>query len=435
MQLKKITIEGFKNIKNITLNFEDIVSLISLNNYGKSNVLEGINFAFTFINASNKLRDTMMGWYRGIPLNIENDSQNFMVDFYFYEDFFYDDYDDINNNIINYGFEFVWDKNNNSGKRIVKEWLRLKKDKKNHRFYNVIKRVNNKCYYKSSENGRCDKFLYVDDNELVLELLLKRDYVYYYPIIIRLLNTRVYIDKNLNFNNTFKDEYVVLKDIKNFDLVEDCNIPRVVYNLKKEYKREYDLLIDSFCNLFPNITNIIVKENILDNIPEDIELPEDIPYTITNKMYTIYVKDKNLNQVLNIDQLSDGTKRIFFLLTHLVLAKINNISLIALEEPENCIHPKLLQQLVILMDRLSGDCKIIISSHSPYILDCVNTSSVYVGKPNDYGLADFSKINDRKIYSLYRDAEKYSSSVGQYLFELLSGDELDLEMLFDYLEN
>lgn len=435
MQLKKITIEGFKNIKNITLNFEDIVSLISLNNYGKSNVLEGINFAFMFISASNKLRDTMMGWYRGIPLNIENDSQNFTVDFYFYEDFFYDDYGDINNNIINYGFEFVWDKNNNSGKRIVNEWLRLKKDKKNHRFYNVIKRVNNECYYKSSVNGRCDKFFYVNDNELALDLLLKRDYVYYYPIIIRLLNTRVYIDKNLNFNNTFKDEYVVLKNIKNFDLAEDCNIPRVVYNLKKEYKREYDLLIDSFCNLFPNITSIVVKENILDNFPEDIEIPEDIPYTITNKMYTIYVKDKNLNQVLNIDQLSDGTKRIFFLLTHLVLAKINNISLIALEEPENCIHPKLLQQLVILMDYLSGDCKIIISSHSPYILDCVNTSNVYVGKPNDYGLADFSKINDRKIYSLYRDAEKYSSSVGQYLFELLSGDELDLEMLFDYLEN
>ena len=107
MQLKKITIEGFKNIKNITLNFEDIVSLISLNNYGKSNVLEGINFAFMFISASNKLRDTMMGWYRGIPLNIENDSQNFTVDFYFYEDFFYDNYGDINNNIINYGFEFV----------------------------------------------------------------------------------------------------------------------------------------------------------------------------------------------------------------------------------------------------------------------------------------------------------------------------------------
>ncbi|WP_287777444.1 AAA family ATPase, partial [Megamonas sp.] len=159
------------------------------------------------------------------------------------------------------------------------------------------------------------------------------------------------------------------------------------------------------------------------------------PYTITNKMYTIYVKDKNLNQALNIDQLSDGTKRIFFLLTHLVLAKMNNISLIGLEEPENCIHPKLLQQLIILMDRLSGDCKIIISSHSPYILDCVETSNIYVGKPNDYGLADFSKINNRKINSLYRDAEKYSSSVGQYLFELLSGDELDLEMLFDYLEN
>lgn len=430
MQLKKITIEGFKNIEKITLSFENIVSLISLNNYGKSNVLEGINFIFKFIRASDELRDEMMGWYKGIPLNIKNDYQNFIVNFCFYEDSLQEKY----SNIIDYGFEFIWDKNDNSGKKIVKEWLRLKKDKKNHRFYNVIKRVNNECFYKASVNGRCDKYFNIKDNQLALDLLLKKDNLYYYPIINKILNTRVYIDKNLNFNNTFKDNYFILKTVKKFDLVDDCNIPRVVYNLKKEYEKEYDLLIDSFCNLFPNITNIVVKENITDTF-KDLEMPDDIPYTITNKMYTIYVKDKNLNQALNIDQLSDGTKRIFFLLTHLVLAKMNNISLIGLEEPENCIHPKLLQQLIILMDRLSGDCKIIISSHSPYILDCVETSNIYVGKPNDYGLADFSKINNRKINSLYRDAEKYSSSVGQYLFELLSGDELDLEMLFDYLEN
>ena len=69
----------------------------------------------------------------------------------------------------------------------------------------------------------------------------------------------------------------------------------------------------------------------------------DAPYTVTNKVYSMYVKDKNINQPLDFKWLSDGAKRIFLMLTYAIVADINNLALIAFEEPENSIHPALLQ--------------------------------------------------------------------------------------------
>lgn len=428
MILDSVTIKGFRNIKKVTLNFDGITSIISLNNYGKSNILKAIDFSINFIKAENILRRKMMGWRRGIPLNKMLEANNFMVDFRFSKEI---------NNIkykINYGFEFIWDKDDNTGKRIIKEWLRIKEDRRGHRFYELVRRNFTEGYYRTRRNTSCNKRIKVKDDELVLDLLLKQDELYYYPIIIDLFNVKVYLDEHLDASNLFEEDFLVLRNGKKFDINAINNIPRIVYYLKEEHISKFNLLIDAFCKLFPNITDIIVREHVLDT-PADFNIPDNLPYTISDKVYTMYVKDRNLNQAINIEELSEGTKRIFLLLTHLTIATINNITLIALEEPENCIHPKLLQQLVILMDILSGDCKIIISSHSPYILDCVDTSNVYVGKPNNYGLADFAKIKDKKIKILYKDAEKYSSSIGQYIFELLSGNELDFEMLFDYLEN
>ena len=148
----------------------------------------------------------------------------------------------------------------------------------------------------------------------------------------------------------------------------------------------------------------------------------------------MYVQDTNLNQPLDFLGMSDGAKRVFLMLTYIILAKINGYHLIVLEEPENSIHPSLLQSYLSILSELSGECRIVVSSHSPYIIQYVNTNYIYIGKPNSNGIADFSRIDSKRMKYLLTDAADSSDSVGNYIFELLSGGEADNEILLSYLE-
>ena len=39
--------------------------------------------------------------------------------------------------------------------------------------------------------------------------------------------------------------------------------------------------------------------------------------------------------------MSDGAKRVFMILTKIIVSSVSNVSLIAIEEPENSVHPGL----------------------------------------------------------------------------------------------
>ena len=133
--------------------------------------------------------------------------------------------------------------------------------------------------------------------------------------------------------------------------------------------------------------------------------------------------------------LSDGTKRLFTLLLYAVMANRAELSVIAIEEPENSIHPALLQDFLNILSQLAGNCKILLASHSPYILQYVNTENIYIGRPNQYGLANFSKISAKKQKNLMREVRKEGCDVGSYIFDLLSGSNNDTELLNNYLED
>ena len=69
MKIKSITVGGFKNLKQTKLLLSSITPIISTNNYGKSNLLEAIDFGTDFLSFNPKDRKRLMGWVRGIPIN------------------------------------------------------------------------------------------------------------------------------------------------------------------------------------------------------------------------------------------------------------------------------------------------------------------------------------------------------------------------------
>jgi hypothetical protein len=69
---------------------------------------------------------------------------------------------------------------------------------------------------------------------------------------------------------------------------------------------------------------------------------------------------------VNIGFLSDGTLRVAEMLIDLIRP---NASVVLLEEPETAVHPALLGQVLNLVDTYSSDRQVVISTHSPMVVD------------------------------------------------------------------
>ena len=426
MKLLSVSIEGFRNIKKNSIEFGDgITSLVSTNSYGKSNLMLAINFAIDFIKADSKEKENMMGWVSGIPFNYHVQDQNFVAEFMFTVKI------DANIFTVNYGFEFEWIKNQ-GGKQIIKEWLAVKEDDKSQKFTKLINR-DKKALYKSSATGRCNVALSVSGSELMINKLLAEENLYYYDIVKQLNKIKIHYERHLDASLLYVMFPLMLKEKDEFDLNSIDSIPRTMYKLKNKYPEKYRILESAFLQLFPNITEIDVKEIDIGQL-HDINVPSDAPYTVPNKMYSMFVRDANLNQPLDFMSLSDGAKRVFTMLACTVIADIIGISLIEFEEPENSIHPGLLQSYLTVLSQLANECRIIVASHSPYIIQYLDTRDIYIGKPNDQGLADFARVEKKKINQLMRDASSEGNSLGSYVFELLSGGEDEVAILMNYLE-
>lgn len=426
MKLKSIKIEGFRNIKEGEIIFgSEITSLVSENSYGKSNFMEAIDFAVDFIKANAPVRNSMMRWKQGIPLNKKTEKRDFRADFSFETEFQGEEYE------INYGFTFVWIKND-GGRRISSEWLNARKVDGGKKYIKLISREE-RSLFKSSQTGRCSSVIKIADDELIVNKLTNYDDLYYMSILEEINNISVYVERHFDASNLYQKNPLVLKGEEETERMDFSDMPRMVYRLKKYHRSKFDLLTDTFKHLFPNITDIEVQEfDIGKN--QRINISNDAPYTISNKVYSIFVQDENLNQPLDFTSMSDGAKRVFLMLIFTVVANIQNMTLIAFEEPENSIHPSLLQGYLRVLTQLAGECKIIVASHSPYIIEYVSTENIYVGKPNSYGLAEFARIDANKVKRLENDAMNSGVSVGGYIFELLSGGEDEINLLNTYLE-
>ena len=146
------------------------------------------------------------------------------------------------------------------------------------------------------------------------------------------------------------------------------------------------------------------------------------------------VTDRLLLQPLRFESLSDGAKRIFLMLTYATIADVKGLSMIAMEEPENSIHPNLLQNYLDILSQLVDDCKIIFTSHSPYIVQYLNPRSIYIGVTSENGSVDFRRIASSKVNALLKDAVQYDRSVGDYIFNILSTADAE-ETLKAYVES
>jgi predicted ATPase len=423
MKIQAVLIDGFKNLSNVKITFDNITALVALNNFGKSNVLSGIDFGLAFIKASIDDKMEMMANSNLIPINQRMQSRNYKFEVEVLTEDGGQEYR------IQYGYEFSWQCDEDEEPEIVSEYLKIKLDEKGQKYTQLISRTKESALYKSSETGRCSSKIKVEPSELVVNKLRAYDELYYAEIIRKLNGMRIYMENNLDAKSFYQPGPIIRKGFEN-EMINADNLPRVIFNLKKQNPDKFELLKDVYFQLFPDIEDVIVKVFKI-NASEGDQFPDDAPFIFTNSIYVLFVKDRNLANPINFSMMSDGAKRVFMILTKIIVSSVSNISLIAIEEPENSVHPGLFKAYMQIISQLLDDCKVIITSHSPYIISYLQPAWIHVGVNRMPGVAEFFTFKKSGQKQLENDAEEFKMSMGDYLFSLLADTENNLG---DYLE-
>jgi len=165
-------------------------------------------------------------------------------------------------------------------------------------------------------------------------------------------------------------------EIKNSVITESgLNLPATLYrlNLQIEGYDLYQMLANKMKGLVENIKNIHVDKDD------------------KRDLLTVQVTFKN-GLTLPAQSLSDGTLR--FLGLAVIQENSSNSGLICLEEPENGINPKKIDEMVDLLESMAVDTKfevdadnplrqVIINTHSPIVVESVHFSSLYLAKTKE----------------------------------------------------
>jgi len=101
----------------------------------------------------------------------------------------------------------------------------------------------------------------------------------------------------------------------------------------------------------------------------------DAKKTALESRWTLQVTEEKIRGAINPSSVSDGTIR---LLALMVIAHLGEegAHLIAVEEPENGVHPHLCEHLISVFRHTSKRSQVLATTHNPAFLDCLNPDEV-----------------------------------------------------------
>lgn len=429
MRLNKVKISGIFNLKNVEISLDDLSALIAPNNYGKSNILRAISFGVFFMEASLKRKLSLMRNRSLIPINTALEGAPFTFEL---EGEFSNEKETFS---FVYGYSFEWWKTSKDDGRIIGEYLRMKSDD-DLKFRSYINRENtNFAYYLASSTGRCSKQLPVDSNILALNKLANFDDLFYIDSIRQLNRLDVREIGTLQHPDSLFNMIAPDDDVNelSLDYPKEEKVGHYLNSLKELAPDKYALLKDVVTGLLVTIEEF---EPVQINLRKDVEEEEtkNLPFRLPETFYDVRVKERYNNQYTSISRISSGSKKIFFILTLVIAAGINKIPLLLLEELENSVHPRLLQNLLTAIVQLAGDTKVLITSHSPYLIKYLEPTKMKFGVPSELGVADFRSLKPNKVAKVLKNASAEEVSVGEYMFEMLLDMDCDDELINEYFK-
>ncbi len=135
------------------------------------------------------------------------------------------------------------------------------------------------------------------------------------------------------------------------------NLPNVIQYLKEQHSDLADRIMTTLAERIPRLERV------------DTDL-------LADGRLLLHIKDAPFDRPILAKFASDGTLKMLAYLT--VLYDPNPPQLIGIEEPENHLHPRLLQELVEECRNVSGQTQLMVTTHSPFFVNGLHAEELWV---------------------------------------------------------
>ena len=335
--IESIKLENFKSHRSthITLDASRLHALVGQNSSGKTSVLEALSYMSQLEKIENKRFYSIFKKEKHPQLLTTIGEQYFLI--YITENCNQSNFKDLS---FLYGFK----KNNN-------EWCPL--------------------IYSSTEKEKVDMIF--ENSKKHIQLLSDRQY-----IIPETLKYSVYLKLIVSdFNQaSYSDE--VTPKVKE----DGSGLAPTLDFIRNEAPKKFQELKEMLRRIVPGVKDISIRRaKVKINRQRSIEVNgQFIPYeehqSVTGQEI---IFDMNTGDRIPAHAISEGTMLALGLLT--VLMHPNQPNLVLLDDIEQGLHPKAQRELMDVLKeilKLNENLQIILSTHSPYIIDELNPAQVHV---------------------------------------------------------
>ena len=144
--------------------------------------------------------------------------------------------------------------------------------------------------------------------------------------------------------------YFSADNTKGIELLGGQTLSGYLFRLSEQNSLVYSVLKSGIRQLVPHITRFE---------PQEIVLADG-----RTRLYDIVVEERNSAYPTSVRQMSSGSKRLVLLITLCVAAREKGLPLLMIEEPENSVHPRLLENLLLALHDYAGETKVLLTRES-----------------------------------------------------------------------
>lgn len=387
MKLKEIRIDGYKNLIDCRLKLGDFNVLVGPNNCGKSNLLEAIQMLWPICFGDEKLRK-MVFWGLtppgrfavsvchlekcankpltiGIAFEIEIGSELWKAD---------------------YEVKIQCGEKETKDIGFIRETLAAKQPSKTGKATRYISRTSKtlkvvgkkpRAIAKDNSSLLAIQSLYPNFEGLPPELKV------FVRCINNVANTEIFAISPKGLRERVDEE----KSIEG-PLISSFDLSLIADHIKEEGKY-YELFRERLCDIL-DLEDVDFQARL---VPARLKKGKAEGKAKRIRLFLI----KRAGDIPSfLDEYSDGTLAVIAILEALFSTKDVKGPMLCLEELENCLHPAAIGKLLRFLQDNAHRWPVLITTHSPYVLNCVNPEDVNVSIPDEYGGWHFKKVRNTK---------------------------------------
>jgi|GEM_PF-849752 len=414
IKVKNIFVNGYKNLIKCSADLGDFTVLVGPNNSGKSNFLEIFSFVRGLIYGSEDLRKSIFeqgSCPRGLSCvcNIDKKKpKKIDISFLIEESENGKRFSEITYFLSVKCSSVLYKTKDDVETGFINEELTFKEKSQKGRAASLFKREGNLLRVRTESGNTSTKKIESTESSLraVKTLFpnfenLDHSFGRAYNALMLILGVEVFAGSSDGLREDLYEEKK--RPFYKIDRVTSFGIIPSIAKIHKDKK-----LFQHFKSVLCQIMDLEDARLLRIEVPEELRKEsKDLP-----KIFELFQLKSHGQPYSELSSFSDGTLLVIAILI-MLLSPDRPSPFICIEEPENCLHPKALKTLISYLVQRSKETQILITTHSPYLLNKINPADVIVSYLRDDGTASFDRVPN--LRKLYKQLAKDFISFGDFL--------------------